>query len=139
MMLDVDHFKHFNDTFGHAGGDALLQHLSNLMTAQFREEDIVCRYGGEEFAIILAETDEENLNRRADELRQAVKTLHVRLNGQPLGRISVSIGTALSSKHGLTVDSLLSAADHALYQAKQGGRDRVASASDKVELRSVAS
>ncbi|HKR65477.1 MAG TPA: diguanylate cyclase [Thermoanaerobaculia bacterium] len=137
MMLDVDHFKHFNDTFGHAGGDALLQNLATLMSSMFREEDIVCRYGGEEFAVILAETDEGSLLQRAEELRMAVKTLHVRLNGQPLGRITMSIGAALSTTHGATVDSLLAAADHALYQAKQAGRDRVVSASERPELHAV--
>ena len=131
MMLDVDHFKQFNDTFGHAGGDALLQHLATLMTSLFREEDIVCRYGGEEFTVIISETDEVNLQRRAEELREAVKTLHVRLNGQPLGRVSVSAGIALASTHGGTVETLLAAADHALYQAKHKGRDRVVSASER--------
>lgn len=139
MMLDVDHFKRFNDTFGHQGGDALLQQLAHLMQTSVRDEDIVCRYGGEEFALILPETDGNTLMDRADQLRRDAKNLHVRLNGQSLGTISISIGLALAPAQGSSVDSVIAAADSALYEAKRAGRDRVISATGRSELRAVAS
>ncbi len=125
MMLDVDHFKQFNDTFGHEAGDAVLRSLGNVLRTQFRGEDIVCRYGGEEFVIILPEASHEMTHKRAEQLREAVKKDLVQLRGQSLGYISLSIGVSSFPANGSTGEALVSAADAALYRAKEEGRDRV--------------
>jgi len=125
LMVDVDHFKRFNDTFGHLGGDALLQQFARLMQKVVREEDVVCRYGGEEFMVVVPDAGHDLLRMRAQTLVEAARELRVHLDGEELGCITVSAGFALSGP-GTTVASLLSAADRALYSAKTSGRDRVA-------------
>jgi diguanylate cyclase (GGDEF)-like protein len=125
MMLDVDHFKQFNDTFGHEAGDSVLRSLGNLLRTQFRAEDIVCRYGGEEFTVILPDTSVQLTQQRAEELREAAKRELVQLRGQSLGAVSLSIGVASFPANGATSETLLGAADAALYRAKEAGRDRV--------------
>jgi len=126
LMMDVDHFKHFNDTFGHEAGDSVLRSLGKLLRSQFRAEDIVCRYGGEEFVVILPETSPELTQERAERLREAVKRDLVQLRGQSLGSVSLSIGVSAFPANGATVEALVTAADVALYRAKEEGRDRVA-------------
>jgi diguanylate cyclase (GGDEF)-like protein len=128
LMLDVDHFKQFNDTWGHDGGDAVLRELSALMRAHFRGDDIACRYGGEEFMIVLSEATLEHAFSRAEELRKEVHRLVVQHRKQPLGAITVSMGLAALPEHGVTPEDLIAAADRALYQAKSAGRDRTATA-----------
>src|SRR6202020_1034373 len=91
MMFDVDHFKQFNDTFGHEAGDLVLRQLGNLLRTQFRGEDIACRYGGEEFTVILPEANAEATLRRAEELREAAKKGVTEFHGQVLKQISLSI------------------------------------------------
>jgi diguanylate cyclase (GGDEF)-like protein len=91
MMLDVDHFKQFNDTFGHEAGDSVLRSLGKLLSTQFRGEDIVCRYSAEEFVVILPETSFEQTQQSAEQLREAVKRDLVQLRGQTLGSVSLSI------------------------------------------------
>lgn len=126
IMADVDHFKRFNDTYGHPAGDALLKELAGLMQDHFREGDIVCRYGGEEFAIIAPGADLDLISRRAESLRQAVHQLNLTFEGRDLGQITMSFGIACSSgKGGPTGQALIGRADQALYRAKHGGRDRV--------------
>jgi diguanylate cyclase (GGDEF)-like protein len=124
LMLDVDHFKQFNDTWGHEGGDAVLRELSGLMRAHFRGDDIACRYGGEEFVIVLSEATIEGAFGRAEALRREVHRLVAQHRRQPLGSITVSIGVAAVPDHGVTPEDLIGAADRALYQAKSDGRDR---------------
>ncbi|HUR33184.1 MAG TPA: GGDEF domain-containing protein [Vicinamibacterales bacterium] len=128
LMLDVDHFKQFNDTWGHEGGDAVLRELSTLMLSHFRGDDIACRYGGEEFVIVLSEATLEGAFVRAEELRREVHRLVAQHRRQPLGSITVSIGLAALPEHGVTPDALVAAADRALYEAKSAGRDRTVSA-----------
>ncbi len=125
MMLDVDHFKHFNDTFGHEAGDSVLRSLGTLLRTQFRGEDIVCRYGGEEFVVILPEASLELTQQRAEQLREAVKKDLVQFRGQSLGAVSLSIGVSSFPPNGITGEALVGAADAALYRAKEEGRDRV--------------
>lgn len=125
MMLDVDHFKKFNDTFGHEAGDSVLRSLGNLLRTQFRTEDIVCRYGGEEFTIILPDTSLQLTQERAEQIREAAKRELVQLRSQSLGPVSLSIGLSSFPANGSTSETLLGAADAALYRAKEAGRDRV--------------
>lgn len=124
LMLDVDHFKQFNDTWGHDGGDAVLRELSGLMRAHFRGDDIACRYGGEEFVVVLSEASLEGAFARAEELRREVHRLVAEHRRQPLGTITISIGVAALPEHGVSPEDLIAAADRALYQAKAAGRDR---------------
>lgn len=125
LMFDLDHFKQFNDTFGHEAGDALLRELGQLLIAGIRGGDVACRFGGEEFVLIMPETTLENAKQRADELCEKTRQLIVTYRGQALGIVTVSIGVAAYPKHGMTGEALLRAADKALYQAKAEGRDRV--------------
>ena len=118
-MLDVDHFKHFNDTFGHEAGDSVLRSLGTLLRTQFRGEDIVCRYGGEEFVVILPEASLELTQQRAEQLREAVKKDLVQFRGQSLGAVSLSIGVSSFPPNGITGEALVGAADAALYRAKE--------------------
>ena len=124
-MVDLDHFKRFNDTFGHEAGDTLLKELASLLQTHIRGEDIACRYGGEEFTLILPEGSGEITRQRAQFLKEAIKHLDVDHRGQPLGRITVSMGVAVFPDHGQTGKALLEAADKALYVSKEEGRDRV--------------
>ena len=126
IVVDVDNFKRYNDTWGHPGGDALLQQLARLMQRVVGEDDVVCRYGGEEFVIILPDASFEELYATAERLREESAAMHIRHDGRILGRITVSAGVALSPRHGTTPEELIAAADRALYLAKTTGRDRVA-------------
>lgn len=128
IFLDLDHFKQINDTYGHDAGDAVLQAFGHLVTTNVRGEDICCRYGGEEFAIILPEARSEETNDRAELLRSKLAQLTVEHDGRSLGPFSLSAGVAMFPQHGLRSENLLAAADQALYAAKQGGRNRVVSA-----------
>jgi diguanylate cyclase (GGDEF)-like protein len=123
MLLDVDHFKRVNDTAGHAAGDALLQALSELLGRTFRGGDIACRFGGEEFAVLLAETPLEVAIRRAEALRLTIHGLHARHGTIMLEGLTVSIGVTAGAGAGLTPEQMLQEADTALYEAKARGRD----------------
>jgi len=129
IMLDLDHFKEFNDTFGHEAGDVLLRDLARLLKSSMRSEDVACRYGGEEFVLILPETSPEVALRRGEQLREAVKRMYVSHRGQLIGGVSMSLGAACFPDNGSTGGALLQAADAALYAAKNSGRDRVIVAS----------
>ncbi|HZV95811.1 MAG TPA: diguanylate cyclase [Candidatus Nitrosocosmicus sp.] len=125
LMLDLDHFKRVNDEFGHDAGDALLRELGNLLLRNLRREDVACRYGGEEFVLVLPEASLADGERRAEELRDEIKRLRVSDKGRLLGPITASFGMAGYPEHGLAGNLLLRAADTALYRAKREGRDRV--------------
>lgn len=124
MLLDLDHFKNINDTYGHAGGDKALTTLSDLLVHYTRANDYAFRYGGEEFMLLLTNIDIEDGYQRAEELRQAVHALKIEHEDLPI-RISTSIGIASYPQHGDHANALLLAMDDALYQAKHRGRDRV--------------
>ncbi|MGA9754274.1 MAG: diguanylate cyclase [Desulfobaccales bacterium] len=123
IMMDLDHFKEYNDTFGHTAGDALLSALGNLVRSHIRGEDIACRYGGEEFLVIMPGTTVEIALERAETLRQAVKKMYLLQPG--LKPTTLSLGVAVYPNHGDTDRQIINAADVALYRAKQTGRDRV--------------
>lgn len=129
MMLDIDHFKAFNDVHGHAGGDALLAQFGKLLAEHSRGEDIACRYGGEEFTLILPEAAPEAALQRAEAIRIAVEAMRVQHMGRELPQVTVSIGVAAFPGDGDSPEALLHAADEALYRAKHGGRNRVERAS----------
>lgn len=124
MMIDVDHFKKFNDAFGHEAGDSVLKALGSLFRAQLRSSDIACRYGGEEFAMILPEASLEDTRARAEILREEAKHVIKQFRGCPLDAVTLSIGVANFPEKS-SRESLLRAADQALYDAKAQGRDRV--------------
>jgi len=128
-MLDVDHFKRFNDDFGHDAGDALLREAGAFLKAKIRQTDIACRYGGEEFLVILPETSLEVAAHKAEDLREKFKGLKITHQGQFLRRATISSGVAAFPEHGSTVQVLVRMADQALYRAKERGRDRVEVAS----------
>jgi diguanylate cyclase (GGDEF)-like protein len=125
LMLDVDHFKTFNDTFGHDAGDAVLREVGAVLRTFFRGEDVACRYGGEEFALLLADTPSEGAAQRADRLRHHVERLSLTFRRRPLGPLTISVGIASLPSHASTAESLLRLADQALYRAKHEGRNRV--------------
>ncbi|MCC4601038.1 diguanylate cyclase [Xanthomonas melonis] len=125
LMLDVDHFKQFNDSQGHAGGDLLLAAVGELLLTRLRAEDVACRYGGEEFTVILPEADGEEAMRVAEQIRGHVAALAVSDGQRALPRVTASIGVASFPVDGELGSSLIQKADAALYAAKRGGRNRV--------------
>src|SRR6266404_3117344 len=130
IMVDIDHFKKMNDEFGHLLGDEMLRAVSNILKQQLRKMDMVCRYGGDEFAIVVPETTGESAVRVAEKLRRQVETHFFPGVPRP---VTISCGVADYPAHGVTRDEVVAAADSALYQAKQAGRNQVASAGVKKE------
>jgi len=131
LMLDLDHFKKFNDTYGHEAGDTVLRETASFLTKSIRVEDVVCRFGGEEFVIILPTADLNAAHARAERIRSKLRELTVLHQGQSLGMITVSVGVATLPQHGTSPKDLLEAADAALYRAKREGRDRVVDATPR--------
>lgn len=125
IMLDVDHFKRFNDEFGHDAGDALLREMGAFLKNNIRQTDIACRYGGEEFLVILPDMSIAAAAQKAEQLREKFRSLNVMYQGKILRRATISLGVAAFPEHGSTVQILIQMADKALYRAKETGRDRV--------------
>ncbi len=125
IMIDIDHFKNFNDLNGHPAGDAVLSGLGEFFKGQMRGGDIVSRYGGEEFTLILPECSLEDAGKRAVHLVEEARKLRIQYHNRSLGAITLSMGVSAFPQHGETAEDLLKAADIALYRAKQEGRDRV--------------
>jgi diguanylate cyclase (GGDEF)-like protein/PAS domain S-box-containing protein len=125
LMLDLDHFKKFNDIYGHDAGDTVLREAAAFLLKSVRAEDIVCRFGGEEFIVILPVADLKVTQARAERIRSKLRELPVLHQGQPLGMVTVSVGVAELPQHGTSRKELIEAADAALYRAKREGRDRV--------------
>jgi len=125
LLLDIDHFKTFNDTFGHDAGDAVLVELGKLMQEWVRGSDVVARYGGEEFVAVLPGSDHDAALTRAETLRKIVESHAFRHQGKVLGQATVSIGIAVSTDTDTDAASLLRVADQAMYQSKTDGRNRV--------------
>lgn len=137
LVIDIDHFKHYNDHNGHAAGDVLLQELAAQMRKYFRRTDIICRYGGEEFAVIVPETNKGDAKALAEKFRKKVQEHPFKYRTtQPKRKITISIGLADVPSHATTPKALFEKADEALYQAKLKGRNRViVSASGIIETR----
>jgi diguanylate cyclase (GGDEF)-like protein len=129
MMIDIDHFKRINDTFGHAAGDAVLAAVSRRMQSMTRVEDILCRYGGEEFVLVMTAASLDTIRERAEMLREGVRRLNIGFEGQHIGHVTISVGIAVHPDHGETGSQAMEAADTALYRAKQSGRNRTMIAS----------
>jgi diguanylate cyclase (GGDEF)-like protein/PAS domain S-box-containing protein len=125
IMIDIDHFKKFNDVYGHAVGDLVLKEVGNYLLSQVRQYDTACRYGGEELVIVMPDASLENTVMRAEEIRKGIKQLKLEHDQQPLESITVSIGVSCFPDDGINSEQLIRAADKALYQAKAQGRDRV--------------
>jgi diguanylate cyclase (GGDEF)-like protein len=125
LMLDLDHFKRLNDEFGHLLGDEVLRQVTVIFQNQLRKGDVCCRYGGEEFALLLPNTSTENAVEVAEKLRRTVESWVFPGVARPL---TLSAGVAGFPQHGNTRDEIIAAADSALYFAKQNGRNRVTSA-----------
>jgi diguanylate cyclase (GGDEF)-like protein len=126
VMADIDFFKRINDTSGHAAGDEVLRELGRFFIAHLRPYDVACRFGGEEFMLILPGSTLESAVRHAERLREAVRSLAPAFEGRPLGRLSLSLGVAAIPRDGETAEALIASADAALYRAKAEGRNRVA-------------
>ncbi len=126
IMVDIDHFKKVNDTFGHLVGDSLLKSIANMLKSHLRKNDIASRYGGEEFLILLPETGIEGAKAAAQKIRDTLATKEWKLKetGEPMGRITISMGIALY-KLNEPEEALIKRADDALYLAKNRGRDRI--------------
>lgn len=125
LMLDIDHFKQLNDTYGHEAGDVVLREVAGVMRQAVRSEDTVCRYGGEEFVALLPELGIEDALARAESIRHMVSELRLYHRGEALREVTISIGVAVYPHNGDTLDQILSLADRALYEAKHLGRNRV--------------
>jgi diguanylate cyclase (GGDEF)-like protein len=127
LMLDIDHFKTVNDSYGHEAGDRALIAVSKILAAGMRSVDMASRFGGEEFVLLMPETDIQVAGNAAERLRAQIAALQIPGDGGEMITLTISIGVAASDTHGTpdTASSLLSRADKALYRAKHGGRDRV--------------
>ena len=130
LMADLDHFKDLNDAFGHAAGDAVLREIGRIIAELVRGEDVACRFGGEEFVVVLPKATLDNARRRADGLREQIKARQIGDSARIYPPITVSIGVAAFPSDGASVEQLILAVDSALYRAKAEGRDRVAVAGD---------
>jgi diguanylate cyclase (GGDEF)-like protein/PAS domain S-box-containing protein len=122
VMCDIDHFKAINDTHGHLVGDEVLRVFAELLRKNSRGSDIVCRFGGEEFLLLLPDMPPDVAHQRAEQLRASLATLQI---GKEVIRLTASFGVAAFPENGKTMDSLIGAVDAAMYQAKEAGRDRV--------------
>jgi diguanylate cyclase (GGDEF)-like protein/PAS domain S-box-containing protein len=136
-MLDIDHFKIFNDTYGHAAGDEVLKELGKLLRETVRASDIACRYGGEEFVLVLLDADLAAALPSVERICAEIKRKHCVYRGAALPSISVSAGIAQYPVHGTSPEELLRAADKALYAAKNAGRDRIEIVSARPERKTA--
>ncbi|MFP4310996.1 MAG: GGDEF domain-containing protein, partial [Nitriliruptoraceae bacterium] len=124
-MIDLDHFKEFNDRHGHDGGDAALTRIAEVLQATARESDVVCRYGGEELAVVMVGSDAADAAAAAERMRRSIAHLSHPGNGQAAPALTASFGVAAVPGDATSVEDLIGAADSALYVAKRAGRDRV--------------
>lgn len=131
MMVDVDHFKTINDTYGHSCGDVIIQKVADILSASIRKNDVACRYGGDEFLLILADCGLEDSLNKADKIMHAIENVTDGLDLDDNVFITASIGLAQFPENGNNRDGILKAVDDALYTAKQSGRNRIVAASGR--------
>jgi len=125
LMVDADHFKSFNDNFGHDAGDMVLKAIAGKIEDGSRETGLACRYGGEEFCVLMPGATIETAMRTGEAIRESISELDLSMNGLPLGKVSVSIGAAVAPEHTTDKYQIISLADAALYKAKENGRNCV--------------
>jgi diguanylate cyclase (GGDEF)-like protein len=125
VTVDIDHFQTFNDNHGHDAGDTVLRHVGEILRAQFTGNAVPCRFGGEEFVVLLPNTGVEDAAARAEELRAKIEAMTIRYAEGQLPRVTISAGIAGFPQAGANLTELLRVADEALYAAKQNGRNRV--------------
>jgi diguanylate cyclase (GGDEF)-like protein len=125
IMVDIDWFKSINDSFGHEAGDTVLTVVAKSLKDGVRGEDVVCRYGGEEFILVLPEASASSALERAEHLRERIAQLEIEHEGTALRKITASFGVASFPDHGQAIEGVIKAADAAMYRAKTGGRNRV--------------
>ena len=125
LMLDVDHFKQLNDTMGHEAGDVVLREVAECYRRALRDEDVICRYGGEEFVVIMPDATEAIALERAERVRTAVSEIRMHFRGELIRSVTVSVGVAMFPEAGRDGSELLRLADGALYRAKNSGRNQV--------------
>ena len=125
ILFDIDHFKRFNDTWGHEAGDLVLKSAADVIRQNVRGSDIACRYGGEEFIVVLPEATRNVAVERAETIRRDIERMELVLGDKKLDRVTASFGVALFPTHADTAEALVRAADDALYRAKENGRNRV--------------
>jgi diguanylate cyclase (GGDEF)-like protein len=128
VVLDIDHFKQINDTFGHIAGDMVLRKIGLVLQAHVRTSDVACRMGGEEFSLVFAELPLPVAVQRAEDIREALRKVSLTYESRVLDPVTASFGVAAYPDHGRTAEALFRAADRALYEAKRAGRDRVITA-----------
>jgi diguanylate cyclase (GGDEF)-like protein len=125
-MIDVDDFKRFNDQHGHEIGDRVLREVGQVLQREIRGSDVAARYGGEEFSVLITDMTVELGVERAEQIRLAIERMAVAAPGRDLSAVTISVGIAQFPRHGDTVEALFLAADKALYEAKNTGRNRIA-------------
>ncbi len=125
MMIDIDNFKNYNDFFGHAAGDVVLREFGQLLIRNIRGEDVVCRYGGDEFIVVMPDTSVEVTSERAEHILSLSKEFEMRFESRLLSVISISIGISFFPENGSSKSQILNKADMALFRAKNEGRGRV--------------
>lgn len=124
LMLDIDHFKKINDTFGHLAGDHVLKEVSHVMQSRLRPDDVLGRYGGEEFTVVLPETDLAGAMALGEDIRKLIENAKITFDGEPIS-VTISIGAAILANPAWDAAQFVKAADEKLYAAKRGGRNRV--------------
>ena len=129
--MDIDYFKRFNDTYGHLAGDAMLRAVGKLLEKNTRQGDIACRFGGEEFLLVMPGASLDDAFGRAEQIRQALESMQVKY-GETQLKATFSAGVAGYPMHGSTLEGVIRIADDALYEAKQAGRNRVVCSNYKV-------
>jgi diguanylate cyclase (GGDEF)-like protein len=125
ILIDVDHFKSFNDNYGHEAGDLVLREIGAVLKRAARASDLACRYGGEELIVVLPLASLEVTVQRAEQLRETIKKINISYGGRELPPITASFGISMTPRDGSDVETLFRAADSALYRAKGNGRDQV--------------
>lgn len=138
VLFDIDHFKRINDQHGHRAGDAVLREIAQLLLANTRKSDILCRFGGEEFVLLMPNASAEQARGRAETLLAAARAQVIAHEGKPIGTVTLSAGVAQLAERATDVAAALEAADVALYAAKNAGRDRVACAAPPAETQRAA-
>ena len=130
LMLDIDHFKNYNDEYGHEAGDAVLRAIGQLLQTQVRGGDVACRFGGEEFVILMPDAPLESAKERGRQILEAIRGLEIPHQGHLLPSVTASLGVAGFPAHASDAEGILEAADNALYMAKRTGRDRMVISGD---------